>query len=106
MIPPVKKPPKKEMAHITIRITATVHKMFDMILNLKVEKTILFNDLYLYMYKICCQKNQVVNKLTKLTAERLLRFFCKKRGISYSQLNANASILPQCLWEMLSINLN
>lgn len=38
MIPPVTKPPKNEMAHIIMQITATVHKMFVIQLKLKVQK--------------------------------------------------------------------
>lgn len=37
-MPPVKKPPKKEIAQIITQITATVHKMFAMLKKFKGEK--------------------------------------------------------------------
>lgn len=38
MIPPVKKPPRKEIAQIIMQITATVHKMFAILKKFKVKK--------------------------------------------------------------------
>ena len=37
MIPPVKNPPKKEIAHIITHITAIVHKMFAMLCKLRLK---------------------------------------------------------------------
>lgn len=48
MMPPVKKPPRKEIAQIIMQITATVQRMFVMLYNFRFKKYIVAQ----YIYKI------------------------------------------------------
>lgn len=52
MIPPVKNPPKKEIAQMIINITAIMYNKLPMM-----KKDLRFKNVYIVMYIKLCQKN-------------------------------------------------